>query len=282
MAALCRGRTSTLAAARRVHTHLWRRLTTRVATTTSGKPVTVQEGHALEPVAPRADSSGGDLTGLRVWEAASPLISYLDRHRHRLLHGTLVLELGAGTGAVGIAAAAFGASHVVLTEADSTAALATESGWQERSMLQTLAENVALNDLSSEAVSIAELRWGSHTQTEALRTRWQGGFGTVVASDVLYYPPATYAQLADAIERLTAPGGTVVLSYKVRHGEEGQFLGRLLGTSDREEGCGSQARGRFELVAREGAMSAEEAGVAEHGSLQLVELIRRDLSQRVL
>jgi hypothetical protein len=34
----------------------------------SAPEVYVHESHALEPVAPRADGAGGDLTGLRVWE----------------------------------------------------------------------------------------------------------------------------------------------------------------------------------------------------------------------
>ena len=63
-----------------------------------------------------AAAGGGDLTGVRVWEAAPPLIEYISCHRAQLLAGRSVLELGAGTGAVGLAAAAFGARQVVLSD----------------------------------------------------------------------------------------------------------------------------------------------------------------------
>ena len=63
----------------------------------NGAPVLVRETIAREShlagVGRRADGSGGDLTGLRVWEAAPTLIRYLDRHADRILAGKSVLEV---------------------------------------------------------------------------------------------------------------------------------------------------------------------------------------------
>ena len=75
-----------------------------------------------------------------------------------------------GTGAVGLSAAAFGARHTVLSDVDSPATVETEGGWEERSTLSILADNVALNASVAAAVSVAELRWGADTHI-AVRCR---------------------------------------------------------------------------------------------------------------
>jgi hypothetical protein len=146
---------------------LRRRLATQVVAVADGWPVLVQERHARETLGgergpPTANSfhGGTDLTGVRVWEAAPDLIKYIDIHRARLLEGRSVIDLGSGTGAVGLSAAAFGAGHVVLSDIDSKATFATENGWEERTTLAALAENAALNGSRAAAVSVAELRWG--------------------------------------------------------------------------------------------------------------------------
>ena len=146
---------------------LRRRLATQVVAVADGWPVLVQERHARETLGgergpPTANSfhGGTDLTGVRVWEAAPDLIKYIDIHRARLFEGRSVIDLGSGTGAVGLSAAAFGAGHVVLSDIDSKATFATENGWEEQTTLAALAENAALNGSRAAAVSVAELRWG--------------------------------------------------------------------------------------------------------------------------
>ena len=207
----------------------------------------IREGHALEPVGPHGGGGGGDLTGLRLWDAAPALISYLDRHRARLLRGRHALELGAGTGAVGIAAAALGASSVLLTDSDSACNLATDAGWRAESTLAHLRGSVALNSPRvARRVGVAELDWGDEAHIARV-----GRFDTVVASDTLYYPERTYGRLARTFGALAAAGGTALLSYKVRHGHEPGFAGLLV-----ERG--------FELLHEEAA--------GHEASLRLVEL----------
>ena len=53
-------------------------------------------------------------TGVVVWDAAIVLSKYLETIRDQL-RGKCVLELGSGTGAVGICAAALGARQVIKT-----------------------------------------------------------------------------------------------------------------------------------------------------------------------
>ena len=205
----------------------------RIVTVANGMPVLVRESVAREShlamTGKRADGSSGDLTGLRVWEAAPYLIRHLERNQERYLQDRLVLDVGSGTGAVGLASAALGAKHSVLSDADSTATISTDCGWQESSVLRTLSENVALNPAHVQAaVSVEHLRWGDRSHIDALRARWPSGFDTIVASDILYYKPEeTYDTLAYTIRELAADGARGVLSYMVRHGAEHTFVDLL-------------------------------------------------------
>ena len=79
-------------------------------------------------------------------------------------------------------------------------------------------------------------RWGDAQQiAELLTLRAARGFDTITASDVLYYPPATYRALAQTIRALSAADGAVVLSYRVRHGDEHGFID-LLTAADATDG----------------------------------------------
>ena len=222
---------------------------TRKVAEVAGRSITVFESHALEPVGARGGANtGGDLTGLRLWEAAPVLIDYLQRHSERLIKGRRVLELGAGTGAVGISAAVLGAEHVVLTDADCSGSFASEIGWQECSILTRLAESAELNDVAART-SVAELEWGNAAHLHIHRQRHGKMFDLVIASDTLYYPPSTYGLLATTIEAMSTDGGAVVVAFKERHGGETAFFDELTAS------CG------FESVASEAA-----------GSMRLVEL----------
>ena len=201
------------------------------------------------------DGGNGDLTGFRLWEAAPHLIGYLDRHRS-VVQGRTVLDLGAGTGAVGLAAAALGASRTVLSDADSTVTVASSNGWEERGRLATLADNVTLNG-RDDVMSVEALRWGDDAHLSSLSARWPNGFETIVASDVLY-SPRMYDGLETTIRTLAAADAVVVLSYPVRHGDEHTFMERL--------------RPEFECSSRE--PTSEDEPSATESALRVVELRR--------
>jgi ribosomal protein L11 methylase PrmA len=55
-------------------------------------------------------------TGLNTWDGSIVLAKYLQRHQDSIIHGKRVLEVGAGTGIAGMAAAWLGAAHTVLTD----------------------------------------------------------------------------------------------------------------------------------------------------------------------
>jgi len=235
------------------------------------KAVLVHEHHALEPVGIRKDGSGGDLTGLRVWEAAPVLVQYLETHAADLVEGRRVLDVGAGTGGVGLAAAMMGAKAVVLSEADTPASAATPHGWQTRSTLALLADNVALNGGAVAAVtSVAELKWGCREHAERLFTstrppdsKGEGegeGFDTLTLSDVLYYTePEIHEALADTVRTLAKrEGASVVVAYKVRHGHEHTFFRRLTAGRAGEDDDGGGGGGGFERVVRSSTAPSSE------------------------
>ena len=125
------------------------------------------------------------------------------------------------------------------------------------------ADNVTqLNGWATDTVSVAELRWGDGGHIAAMREAWPHGFDTIVASDLLYYPPDTYGALAETIRAVAAAHASVVLSYRVRHGHEHTFVDLL------------RDGGTFECTLR-GAADEASLSAPSHAT-RVVELSRVD------
>ena len=116
--------------------------------------------------------------GGRVWSSAPVLCEWLRKH---FWPGDACLELGSGTGAVGLFAAGCGASRVVLSDGGPPALLAL------------LADNVRANGMSD--VEVAELRWGADAVLP------DGPFQWIFASDVTY-DDDHHGPLADTLRAL--------------------------------------------------------------------------------
>ena len=111
-------------------------------------------------------------TGGAVWPAAEVLARWLLDER-KTVQGARVLELGSGTGAVGLFAAGCGASSVLLTDGDaSLCSLAADNA----------RDNAAL--MPDATVTTTRYRWGG--SVEALG----GPFDLALASDLTYEPAA--------------------------------------------------------------------------------------------
>lgn len=106
----------------------------------------------------------GTLAG-SVWDCAIVFSRFLDQNPE-LVQNQRVLELGSGTGAVGISAALLGAECVVLTDLK-----------ENLSLLETNARN----QLSRREVCCCEYSWEDEGKGELL-----GEFDVVLASDVVY------------------------------------------------------------------------------------------------
>lgn len=138
--------------------------------------------------------------GLLLWESAVVLAGAVSR-RPQVLAGRSVLELGCGTGLVGLVAASLGA---VVLQTD-----------HEPAALTIAAENARRNGIGGIRRLIADWR------------RWpvDERFDVILGADVLY-EPALHDDVARILSACLAPDGLVLLADPGRPGTLA-FLGRL-------------------------------------------------------
>ncbi|KAM9820705.1 protein N-lysine methyltransferase METTL21A [Neosynchiropus ocellatus] len=142
-----------------------------------------------------------------VWDAAVVLCVYLEMGLVEL-RGKKAIELGAGTGLVGIVAALLGA-RVTITD--------------RKQALDLLALNVKANvptHLERSAV-VSELSWG-----EGLDSFPAGGFELVLGADIIYLED-TFAQLLQTLDHLCSDTTLVLLACKIRYKRDTNFLRNL-------------------------------------------------------
>lgn len=129
----------------------------------AGRNITIHESaDTYDP------STGRALTGSWLWDSALHLAEWIAAAD---LSGATVLELGAGLGLPGLAAAVLGSSRVVLTDAPP--------------LLEGLRRNVEANGVG-EKVEVRELRWGSD-EAEVFGSE-VGEVDVVLMSDLFYDP----------------------------------------------------------------------------------------------
>jgi predicted nicotinamide N-methyase len=132
-------------------------------------------------------TAGLPWTGGCVWQSAYPLAGYMGTLK---LRRSRVLELGAGTGMVGLAAAAAGAAEVVLTDR----------------VVHVAQANRDTNFSPHAPITVKELCWGEDLSTA--RTVL-GTFDVILGSDLLYLPQAA---LGETIHAMSHSGTQVLLT----------------------------------------------------------------------
>ena len=142
----------------------------------------------------RLESARDEISGQRAWPGSLLLGLELARAPGRV-GGKAVLELGAGCGIVGMAAAKFGAKPCVLSDGDSRC-------------LTLLKENVENNSLEA-SCGVMRLLWGVDTPHRT--------YDVVLAGDVLYKKELIAPFLA-ALEAALAEDGTALLCHLPRAG----------------------------------------------------------------
>jgi predicted nicotinamide N-methyase len=171
----------------------------------------------------------GGVLGGTVWPAASVLCSYLAENQHDLkLKNSHCVELGSGTGAVGLYAAGLGAASVILTDCrpPPDSAMYTTDGTctlppgGSDTILNLLEQNVEANEAifcGSSGPRVMELDWteDSNRVVEAGPTR--NGFDIVLASDVTHFS-LMHQPLASTIAKLlrSDEAGVCLLSHQKR------------------------------------------------------------------
>lgn len=142
-----------------------------------------------------------------VWDAAVVMCMYLELG-HLDLKGKVAIELGAGTGLVGIVAALLGAK-VTITD--------------RQPALDFLTTNVKSNLPPSilESATVSELTWGEHLDHYP-----PGKFDVVLGADIVYLED-TFVSLLKTMEHLSSDSTIVLLSCKIRYERDNTFLNML-------------------------------------------------------
>eukprot|EP00878_Enallax_costatus_P007740 GHUV01008102.1.p1 GENE.GHUV01008102.1~~GHUV01008102.1.p1 ORF type:complete len:282 (+),score=64.82 GHUV01008102.1:251-1096(+) len=146
------------------------------------------------------EEEGVEGTGTLIWTAGVRLSQHLVKNRANELKGARVLDLGTGTGIVGIAAAALGA-HVMLTDT--------------RDILPQVYENVQHNaqliESSGGSATVAELDWND-PDDEVLDQDYDWVFG----SDVTY-TEETLQPLAKLLRQMVLTNEQAVVKLAHMH-----------------------------------------------------------------
>ncbi|CAE7726875.1 eef1akmt3 [Symbiodinium pilosum] len=146
--------------------------------------------------------SGEDCTGCIVWPSAHSMCAHLCAHPE-LVRGKRVVELGAGTGLVGLVCSALGAAEVVLTDLSQG--------------LPLLQRNVQLNvgALGGAATRVAELRWGQQASIQVAPE----GCDVVIGCEVIYqHDDETASALVATMRHLAGKDGSCLMAYEFRDG----------------------------------------------------------------
>ena len=193
-------------------------------------PVVLIPFASSQPFVPPTPRFAPGSIGHRLWDAGITLLHYLAAHPG-IVAGRHVVEVGSGTGVVGLGAARLGAARVHLTDMEAVVPL--------------MAQNIALCGLGGEGeregsacvggggggggvgcphpgtgaqVTALALPWGQALPPSLAPSASPGLTRVVLAVDVVY-EPETFALLASTLRDLCAglPDAEVWLAYRPRH-----------------------------------------------------------------
>ncbi|KAJ3743364.1 putative methyltransferase-domain-containing protein [Lentinula detonsa] len=140
----------------------------------------------------QVDASPG--CGGIVWPAGQILSSYLIKRGSELLQGRRVVELGSGTGLVGLIAAKLGAGRVWITD--------------QAPLLDIMQQNLSLNSLQRNCIA-AELDWGTSVPASLPLP------DVILAADCVYFEPA-FPLLVQTLDALATERTQIFFCYKKR------------------------------------------------------------------
>ena len=185
---------------------------------------------AAEVARAGAEAWLGQWSGNFVSTASEVLARVLLQQPQPFWAGKRVVELGAGCGLSGLAAASTGAQEVVLTDqvlfmlrwntlvnfgsADLSVPAPDDTASDDEDALAALGGSASVPLLQGCPITLRTLRWGDEADIAAARTLPSGGdapFDVLIGSDIMYHQPL-HEPLADTIAALTGPGSTVFWS----------------------------------------------------------------------
>ena len=165
-------------------------------------------GHGTLHVEQKLDGplpTEADGTNYRMWPTATVLSNYLAK-KSNSIRGKRVVELGSGSGAVGLACLALGAEFVAITDVAEA--------------LPLICDNVQRNAaLFSGRSAVLPCTWGNDEHISALLAANGGrGFDVVIACEVVYKQSEEVLQALAATQQqlMARPGGVSLLAYEYR------------------------------------------------------------------
>jgi len=142
-----------------------------------------------------------------IWRSAMVMLNYLENEKNFKrdhFKSKKVLEVGAGTGLVGIAMAKFLGCYSMITD--------------QKSMIPLIQENIKVNNLTEESSIAAELFWGV-TDCSSFKTP---SIDYIIAADCIYLEIA-FAPLVSALSNLCDSNTEVILSTQKRRKADKRF-----------------------------------------------------------
>ncbi|PPR03849.1 hypothetical protein CVT26_000847 [Gymnopilus dilepis] len=149
------------------------------------------------------DASPG--CGGLAWPAGQILANYLVQKGPSYIQGKKILELGSGTGLVGLAVGALGDAEVLITD--------------QAPLLPIMQRNVSLNGLQ-DRVRVAELNWGSPIPSDIPFP------DIILAADCVYFEPA-FPLLVQTLSDLSNSETEILFCYKKRRKADKRFFTML-------------------------------------------------------
>lgn len=158
--------------------------------------------------------SQGSSTGWLVWPVAIDLCKYL-MSQPELVKDKKVLELGAGTGAVGITCGLIGSNSVCISDLPECIPILNAN----------LKSNLALVSPRTK-MSVDTVRWGNKADID-LAVKDHGGFDAIVGSDIIFHQPEeVLSALVRTICEASNFATKVLIAYEDRVGmiEDEEFF----------------------------------------------------------
>ncbi|KAL1865657.1 hypothetical protein VTK73DRAFT_5103 [Phialemonium thermophilum] len=165
-------------------------------------------GLLREPIKLHEDLKTG--CGGQLWPAGMVLAKHMLRYHREQLAEARILELGAGSGLVGLAVARGCTIRQPLYITDQV------------EMEPLMQHNIALNELQSKVKALV-LNWGEALPQEILELRPN----TILAADCVYFEPA-FPLLLQTLRELTSlcPEATIFFCFKKRRRADMHFLAK--------------------------------------------------------
>jgi len=162
--------------------------------------------------------SKASATGWLVWPVAVDFCKYICEIP-KVINGKAVLELGSGTGLVGIVSSLLDPTKVIISDLEDD--------------LRMCVENVGLNEhrmKRPDIVYVRALGWGNTTNIESIKSEF-GAFDVIMGSDIVYHQTIEILTgLVSTIVELSRASTEVFIAYEDREGmieDETYFFGPL-------------------------------------------------------